>query len=155
MFQPTYVPETMHLDLLFKEMQTQHNHIVMVVNEFGIPSGIVTMEDVLEELVGEIWDERDEEIDNISKMTDSSYRVLCTTSTEDFFDFFKLEPDVACEATTVNGWLIECYGNIPEKGYTFEYENISVTVTNADDLMTHEIMVTVKENSEEAVSDVH
>lgn len=150
MLQPTYIPETMHLDMLFKEMQMQHNHMVMVVNEFGVPSGIVTMEDILEELVGEIWDERDEAIDNISKMNDSSYRVLCTTSTEDFFDFFELEPDEESEATTVNGWLIERYGNIPEKGYAFEYENISVKVTNADELMTHEILVTVslKEDDE-------
>lgn len=143
MFQPVYVPETMHLDLLFKDMQTQHNHIVMVVNEFGVYSGIVTMEDIIEELVGEIWDEHDEEIDNISVVDDSLYRVLCTTSTEDFFDFFELEPDEESEATTVNGWLIECYGNIPEKGYAFEYENLSITVTEADEIMTHEILVKV------------
>ncbi len=149
MFQPTYVPETMHLDLLFKDMQSQHNHIVMVVNEFGVPSGIVTMEDILEELVGEIWDESDEEVDNISKIDDSTYKVLCSTSTEDFFEFFELEPDEESEATTVNGWLIECYGNIPDEGYSFEYENLTIAVTNADDLMTHEVIVTVKEPVEE------
>ena len=64
MFEPIFVPETMHLDLLFKEMQVEHNHIVVVVSEYGIPSGIVTMEDILEELVGEIWDERDEAVEN-------------------------------------------------------------------------------------------
>lgn len=147
MFQPTYVPETMHLDLLFKDMQTQHNHIVMVVNEFGVPSGIVTMEDILEELVGEIWDEYDEEVDNIIKLNDSSYRVLCSTSTEDFFEFFDLEPDEESQATTVNGWLIYHCGNIPEVGYTFDYENISVKVTKADELTTQEVLVTVCEES--------
>ena len=65
MFEPTFVPETMHLDLLFNDMQKQHNHIVVVVNEYGVPSGIVTMEDILEELVGEIWDETDEETADI------------------------------------------------------------------------------------------
>ena len=155
MFQPTFVPETMHLDLLFREMQTQHNHIVIVVNEYGVPSGIVTMEDILEELVGEIWDERDEEIDNIIQVDDCTYRVLCSTSTEDFFEFFELEPDEESEATTVNGWLIERYGNIPENGYTFDYENITITVTDADNLMAHEICVKVKKDSAEAVPEVH
>ena len=149
MFEPTYVPETIHLDLLFKEMQTEHNHIVVVVSEYGIPSGIVTMEDIIEELVGEIWDESDEEIDNISKIGENSYKVLCTTSTEDFFEFFELEPDDISEATTVNGWLIEKSENIPEDGYTIDYENITITVTKSDELMTHEIRVDVKEQAVE------
>lgn len=149
MFEPTYVPETIHLDLLFKEMQTEHNHIVVVVSEYGIPSGIVTMEDIIEELVGEIWDESDEEIDNISKIGENSYKVLCTTSTEDFFEFFELEPDDISEATTVNGWLIEKSENIPEDGYTIDYENITITVTKSDELMTHEIRVDVKEQTTE------
>ncbi len=149
MFEPTYVPETIHLDLLFKEMQTEHNHIVVVVSEYGIPSGIVTMEDIIEELVGEIWDESDEEIDNISKIGENSYKVLCTTSTEDFFEFFELEPDEISEATTVNGWLIEKSENIPEDGYTIDYENITITVTKSDELMTHEIRVDVKEQAGE------
>ncbi len=148
MFEPTFVPETMHLDLLFKEMQTEHNHIVVVVSEYGIPSGIVTMEDILEELVGEIWDESDEAVENIIKVSDNTYRVLCTTSTEDFFEFFELEPDEESEATTVNGWLIEKSESIPESGYTFEYENLAVTVVSADELMTHEITVEVSEIEE-------
>ncbi len=150
MFEPVYVPETMHLDLLFKDMQTQHNHIVVVVSEYGIPSGIVTMEDILEELVGEIWDESDEEVENINKIGESTYRVLCTTSTEDFFEFFDLEPDEESEATTVNGWLIEKSENIPESGYSFEYENLSIIVESADELMTHEIKVEVKEIIEDS-----
>ena len=145
MFEPTFVPESIHLDLLFKEMQTAHNHIVVVVSEYGIPSGIVTMEDILEELVGEIWDESDEAVENISQVDEDTFRVLCTTSTEDFFEFFELDPDEESEATTVNGWLLEKSENIPEVGYSFDYENLSVTVTDADEVMTNEIVVKVSE----------
>lgn len=150
MFQPVYIPETMHLDQLFKDMQMQHNHIVVVVNEFGIPSGIVTMEDILEEIVGEIWDESDEEFESIKKVDKSSYIVLTNASTETFFDFFNIAPDLKSEATTVNGWLIEQCGNIPEKGYSFEHGDINITVTKADELMTHEICV--KKNEVAAIS---
>lgn len=145
MFEPTFVPETMHLDLLFSEMQKQHNHIVVVVNEYGVPSGIVTMEDILEELVGEIWDETDEETTDITKIGENTYRVLTALSLEDFFTFFELDPDEESEATTVNGWLIEKNETIPETGCKIDYENISITVTGADEMMTHEIRVTKKE----------
>ena len=149
MVSPSYVPETIHLDVLFKDMQTEHIHMVVVVNEFGVPSGVVTMEDIIEELVGEIWDERDEEIDNIVKVSDNLYTVLSTTSTEDFYEFFDLTPDEESEATTVNGWLTEHSENIPDVGFVFEYENVVMTVTKADDLMTQEISVEIKEEISE------
>lgn len=145
MMAPIFVPESMHLDVLFKEMQTKHTHMVIVVNEYGVPSGIVTMEDILEEIVGEIWDESDEAIDSIKKLDDNTYRVLCTTSTEDFFEYFNITPEEATEATTVNGWITENSGNIPDKGDTLEYQNLFITVTEADELMAHEIHVKVNE----------
>ena len=148
-FQPTFVPETVHLDVLFKEMQQEHNHIVVVVDEYGVTAGIVTMEDILEEIVGEIWDEQDEAIEDFVALGDNTYRVLCSAYIEDFFEFFSLEPDEDTEATTVNGWIIELIGSIPEKGFTFDYQNLTVTVTDADDLMAHEITVKVNDGGAE------
>jgi len=153
MFQPTFVPETAHLDALFKDMQKEHNHIVVVVTEYGETAGIVTMEDILEEIVGEIWDERDEAIEEFVKLSDDAYKVLCSASIENFFEYFDMEYDEEIEATTVNGWLAELIGSIPEQEYSLDYENLSITVTKANDLMAEEITVKVNEISEEPDND--
>ena len=140
---PVFVPETVSLDVLFKDMQTDHNHLAVVVNEYGETSGIVTMEDILEEIVGEIWDERDEEIDEFKKIGDNTYKVLCTASLEDFREYFKLEDEEELDVSTVNGWITEITGIIPEVNYSFDYKNLTVTITKADQFMTHEIKVVV------------
>ena len=138
-----FVPESVSLDVLFKDMQTDHNHMAVVVNEYGETSGIVTMEDILEEIVGEIWDERDEEITELKKVGDNKYRVLCSASLEDFREFFNLEDEEETDVTTVNGWITEVTDSIPETGYRFEYKNLSVIVTKADRYMTKEVIVIV------------
>lgn len=143
---PVFVPETVSLDVLFKDMQTDHNHLAVVVNEYGETSGIVTMEDILEEIVGEIWDERDEEIDEFKKIGDNTYKVLCTASLEDFREYFKLEDEEELDVSTVNGWITEITGIIPEVNYFFDYKNLTVTITKADQFMTHEIKVVVHPN---------
>ena len=149
MLPPVFVPETAHLDALFKDMQTGHNHMVIVVNEYGETAGIVTMEDILEELVGEIWDERDEAVEDFKKAGDGTYTVLCSAFIEDFFEFFSLENQGETEASTVNGWLTELSGSIPKVGYTFDYENLTITDTKADGLMAHEISVKVNDQAKE------
>ncbi len=143
MFPPDYVPETIHLDSLFKDMQTNHTHIVIVVNEYGHTAGVVTMEDIIEELVGEIWDEQDEAVETIVEVEEDTYRVLSSVSIDEFFDHFSLEKNEEIESTTINGWLSEVCGNIPELGFSFEYENLSITVTAADELMAHEVEVKI------------
>lgn len=150
LYAPTFVPETIHLDILFKNMQKEHNHMAVVINEYGETAGIVTMEDILEELVGEIWDEREEVVEDITKLTESTYRVRCAANIEDFFRYFELEPDEETESTTVNGWMIEQIGRIPKQGFVFDYENLTITVTKADDMMALEINVVVKEKTQEA-----
>ncbi len=140
---PLYVPETKHLDALFKEMQRAHSHIAVVIDEYGVTSGIVTMEDILEELVGEIWDEQDEAIELITKNTDDSYTVKTSLPIEEFFEFFDVTSDEDSESSTVNGWVIEKCEDIPKAGYSFEYENLAIRVTRVDNLQTREITVKV------------
>lgn len=150
--QPEFVPETVHLDALFKEMQNNRTHMVVVVNEYGLTLGVVTMEDIIEELVGEIWDEQDDEVseESIKEIEENTYEVVTTVSIDEFFEFFDLEKDEEIESTTVNGWLAEQCGSIPEVGYELEYEQLSIRVTEADDKRTLGILVTIKpEEAEE------
>lgn len=147
---PVFVPETIHLDALFKDMQNDHTHMVIVVNEFGHTSGIVTMEDILEEIVGEIWDEQDEAVEVIVKIDDDHYLVQATISIDELFEYFSLERDEEIESTTLNGWLTEHCGSIPQVGDSFTYHNLLLTVTKADDLMAEELSVEILEEDPEA-----
>ena len=102
--------------------------------------------------MGEIWDERDEEIDEFQKIGNNVYKVLCTASLDDFREYFDLDDEEELDVTTVNGWITEVTGIIPEAGYTFDYKNLTVTIVKADQFMTHEIRVEVhpqKENIED------
>ncbi len=149
LYTPLFVPETVHLDILFKDMQKNRAHMAVIINEYGETAGVVTMEDILEELVGEIWDEGEETIEPITQIDENTYRVLCNTPLDDFLTFFELTPDEDSEATTVNGWLTERSGNIPQEGDLFDWDDLKVAVIKADRLMTEEIEVQVKEKPQE------
>ena len=138
---PVFVPESIHLDLLFKEMQQKHNHMVIVVSEYGVPAGIVTMEDILEELVGEIWDEQDEEIQTIRQIDEDTYSVMTGISLDEFCRYFDLPPEEDNDSSTLNGLVTEISGNIPEAGYSFEYHGYTITVVKANEKQTEEVTV--------------
>ena len=142
--QPVFVPETAKLDMVFKNMQESHNHLVVVVNEYGETSGIVSMEDILVEIVGEIWDETDEEVAEFVETDSDTVKILCTAPVEDFFEYFALEPEQT-DATTINGWITERLGKIPETNYSFEYKSLEITVTDANEFMAKEIAVKHKD----------
>lgn len=151
MHEPTYVPESVHLDALFKDMQKKHIHIVVVVSEYGHTSGIITMEDIIEELVGEIWDEQDEAVENIINTSENVYTVLASTPIDEFLEHFELREDEEIEANTVNGFITAQIGNIPKVGDTVTYENLEIVVAEADELIAKTLTVTVtpKEENEE------
>jgi CBS domain containing-hemolysin-like protein len=98
--------------------------------------------------VGEIWDEQDVATEDIVQVDEKSYRVRTATSIETFFAFFGLDAEEEIVSTTVNGWLTECCEGIPEVGYALEYKCLTVTVTKADGVMTHEALVEIKPDTE-------
>ncbi len=146
---PEFVPETVHLDALFKDMQNEHIHMVIVLNEYGLTLGVVTMEDIIEEIVGEIWDEQDEAVAPIVEAGENTYRVLSGVSIDEFFEFFELDRNEEIQSTTVNGWLAEHFGSIPEVDSEFNYERLVLRVTQADGQKTNELLVTVLPDEED------
>ena len=130
MKEPVYVPQSVKISDLLKVLQKHKAHIAVVSDEYGGTLGIVTMEDILEELVGEIWDEHDEVIENFQKVGENTYRVLCSTDLDKLDRFFGLDVDSDC--TSISGWVMEQLGRIPQEGDCFDYEDLHVTVTATD-----------------------
>lgn len=121
-----YVPRSKKISDLRKELQQQQLHIAVVTDEFGGTVGIVTLEDILEELVGEIWDEHDEIIREISKVDENRYIVSGKANIEKVFE--TLDMDSNFEAITVGGWVMEMLERIPSTGEQFTYRNLQVQV---------------------------
>ena len=119
------VPST-QLGVLLKLLQKTKNHMAVVVDEYGGVLGIVTMEDILEELVGEIWDEHDEVVQDIVAISDSQWRVSGAASLDALRELFPI--DEAFDSVTVNGWVLEMFGRFPKPNDTFDYKDLRVTV---------------------------
>lgn len=135
-----FIPPSMKISALLKLLQQNKLHMAVIVDEFGGTEGIVTLEDVIEELVGEIWDEHDAVAqESFHKVDADTYRVYCSTDLDDLFDFFHLSCET--DASTINGWLIENLDRIPVAGDSFEYKGLVFTVTQAENNRAEEITV--------------
>lgn len=127
---PVFVTEYMKVSNLLELLQENKAHMAIVKDEFGGTLGIVTMEDILEEIVGDIWDEHDEIIEQITQIDEYTYKVKGTADLDDLFEILEIEDEM--DYATVNGWVQDELGKIPMIGESFIFKNIKVVVTSAD-----------------------
>ena len=139
MTEPIYVPPTEKLDCLLQQLQHRKSHVAIVVDEYGGTLGIVTMEDILEELVGEIWDEHDEIEEPFRQQDSSTYLVDCSVSLDSFCDMVHIAPD--SDSNSLGGWVMEQLRKIPDPGDSFVYGDLTVTVTATNDRRVEEVKV--------------
>lgn len=128
-----FIPETKRIDKLFKEMQAKKYHIAIVIDEYGQTFGLVTMEDILEEIVGNIMDEHDEEDKEIVKCADGSYVTDGIVDLKDLEDILDIEFEKD-EYETLNGFMVDMLDRIPSEGETFvvEYKGYKFTTLEVD-----------------------
>jgi len=140
MTKPVYVPKGERISQLLKLLQKTKSHVAVVVDEYGGTFGIVTMEDILEELVGEIWDEHDEIVENIRQITENTYEVDGIADLEDFSAYFRMKTDSTM--VSVGGWMMELLGKLPEVGDTIEYDRRTIEVISVENHRVTKLKIT-------------
>ena len=138
---PLYTFEAKKVSELMLEMRKTSNNIAVVLDEYGTTAGLVTLEDILEELVGEIWDEHDEVIEEFRKQSDGSYLVACSADLDDLYDLFDMKPSEEYDASSVSGWVMEEIGRVPDVGDRFQADGLDVCVTRVEHRRVMEIRV--------------
>ncbi len=145
-----YIPQTMKLPAILEELRKRQTHMAIVTDEYGGTMGLLTMEDVLEQLVGEIWDETDEIVDELTKISDERYECSGQMSIADFFDELELDDrDFESEATTVGGWAAEMIGSMPEVFDAFHFRRLTVIVKEIEGNRVSRLIVLIRPLVEE------
>ena len=139
---PLFVHKTKPVSAIITEFRKRKTQIAIVVDEYGGTMGILTMEDITEDIVGDIFDERDEVEDDIQKIDDNTYIVDGSVNVEDVFELFDWEPqDFETEYTTIGGWATEMLDKFPVAGDSFEYQRLKVTVLKAASMRVESVRV--------------
>ena len=136
----------MKLSHLLKVLQNNKSHMALIADEYGGTMGIITLEDILEELVGEIWDEHDKVVNDIEKIGEDEYIVRGNANIQKVSEEVDLDDEV--EVNSVNGWVIQQFGKIPKVGESFEYKNLKIVIQKATKRCVLEIRITVDEPME-------
>lgn len=150
LLKPCFVYKTTKLPAVLELLRQSGQHLAVVTDEYGGVCGIITMEDVLEQLVGEIWDETDEVEPELVERPDGSWELDGDMSIGDFADLLKQDEDsLETESATVGGWVIERFGAFPEAGQSFDWEDLRVTVLAMDGRRVDRVLVEKVETGEE------
>jgi magnesium and cobalt transporter len=141
--EPNVVPETKKADSLLEEFKTDKSHLAVVIDEYGTICGLVTIEDILEELVGEIEDEHDIEEDEIVEISKGTFSADAKVEIEEFVEFFNLNTDLLeIDTETLGGFVINQLGVLPKVGDKIEIDNLTIKVTHADDRKIDKVLIT-------------
>ena len=143
-----FVVSTTKISAVLQQLQKSKSHMAVVSGEFGDTVGIITMEDILEELVGEIWDEHDEVLSDITQESETEYKVLGSTSVNDLCAYFDLG-NVESDSATVGGWVIDMLGKVPDEGDEIVYQNLQLTVAKTEFRRITELKVVILSETEE------
>ena len=146
-----YVALSQPVNELMKELQEKQLHMAVVTDEFGSTAGIVTLEDILEEIVGEIWDEHDEIVEEIKEIGEKEYIVSGKSNTEKLLSLLDIDEEV--EAVTIGGWAMEVLGKIPEVGDSFEEYGVAVEIIEMDGRRVESVHVLDKRSDEDDEDD--
>lgn len=140
--QPMFVVKSMKIATLLPELQRTKSHMAIVVDEFGGTSGLITLEDILEELVGEIWDEHDEKVNIMTKIDESTYEFDAAYDLDDFAELFNV-PMPETSYHNLGGWIFETLESIPVNGDTFVYETLRIIVKEVENHRIRKIKVEI------------
>lgn len=144
----------MKISVLLRRLQKEKSHLAVVVDEFGGTMGVVTMEDIIEELVGEIWDEHDEVVENFAKTEEGKFKVQGEVTLADFFEFFNIKKDAAeYDSVTLSGLIAQLAGKVPAPGEEIKFENLTLKVLSVEYYKVTEVEVTAGE-SEQATGEM-
>ncbi len=147
---PIYVHKTKSISDILKEFKKTHTHIAIVVDEFGGTMGIITLEDILEELVGDIWDETDVVEEEYTQKSEDEYIVDGEMNIYDMFDLVDYDSrDFDSEYTTVSGWCTEKLEKFPEVNDEFTFANLKITILETDGVRVEKVKVTIMEMEKE------
>ena len=150
MIKPVFVHKTMPLDDVLDTMRRRKCHMVIVTDEYGGTMGLITMEDVLEQLVGDIWDEKDVIDEEFVELGDGSYEAAGEMRIDDLFEELDIEvKDFDSDNATLGGWATEMLGEYPHRGDSFDYRNMHITVTEVRNMRVYTLKIELKEKEEE------
>ena len=147
---PVYVSEHMKISDLLQTFRSERCHMAVVVDEFGGTKGIVTMEDIIEELIGDVFDEHDEVIEEYQQLEDGTYLVACTANLSDFFEKFDVEMrDDENLPQTLNGWVMMVLESLPDVGEVFVHDHLHIEVTRISEKRVEEVKITILEQTDD------